>query len=199
MTLCPSPVNGGRVVMTFSLKRIQQVKNRKWSLLFLVAFLIGCGDSTTTESTNDSPIDTEVAAVTTTDTSNDLSVDIETTTDTNTTNDSYRIVLKSTKKIAGYEIHLKFTDTIPATNTLTLNSDFLASTGRTVNDLGPDINTTGKEIKFGAFSFGNDDGVSGKFKLFSFKLTQGEVSIVKEICIDKNAQKIDCDIKIERN
>lgn len=112
---------------------------------------------------------------------------------------SYAIVLKSTKKIAGYEIHLKFTKDTTPKGTLILNNDFLASTGRIVNTLGPDINTTINEFRFGAFSFGNNDGVVGEFIPLSFKLIEGNISIVKHICLNKNANIINCNVQILTN
>jgi len=87
--------------------------------------------------------------------------DINITTLPSPSRNHYKIKLKTTNKIVGYEIHLKFID-----------------------DIGPNVYNSTKVIAFGAFSFGNQDGVSG------------EISIVKKSCIDVDAKEVDCEITI---
>jgi len=172
------------------------MKNRQWSLLFIPIFLIGCGGSSTQTDADDKT------------NANDKIVDSKSPVKRNNTDETqtpianekeYKVVLKSTKKIAGYEIHLKFNKSVPLEETLALNSDFLASTGRTVSSLGPEVNSKTKELKFGTFSFGDNDGVSGKFTTLSFKLMEDNISILKQICVDRNANNIECDVQIQKN
>ena len=108
-----------------------------------------------------------------------------------------KITLKSTQKIAGYEVHLKFTNDTPTS--VTLENSFLGTTGRTVNDLGADINSSTKEIKFGGFTFGNQEAVSGEFDILSFQTedNRSELSITKQICLDRDANDIACNIEIK--
>jgi len=122
--------------------------------------------------------------------------DINITTAPTLSNNYYKITLKSTNKIAGYEIHLKFTDDIGSN--ITLNNDFLKTTGRNVSDLGPNIDNSKKLIAFGAFSFGNQDGVSGDFEplIFDSNDSKNEISIVKKSCIDVDAKEVDCEVSI---
>jgi len=241
------------------------MKNLKWRLLFIIAFLVGCGSSSPTDvkgATQVAPIATEQNMTVKENTENNpitlkgtdedgdtltykivtqpkhgtvkLSGKVATYTPTanyfgtdsfdfkvndgkvdsqsakvsitvtevkepiDETKTNYTLVLKSAYKVAGYEVYLKFNNTIPLEDEFTLDNDFLASTGRTVNNLGLDINSTTNKIKFGAFSFGSNDGVAGEFTPLNFKLTKGDVSIVKEICVDKNANKISCDIQLHR-
>jgi len=110
---------------------------------------------------------------------------------------NYKIHLSSTEKIAGYEVHLKFTNDTP--NSATIDNSFLGTTGRTVNDLGADINSSNKEIKFGGFTFGTQEGVAGEFNILKFKTedSKSEILIIKQSCIDKDANDISCDIEIE--
>ncbi|RUM75121.1 MAG: hypothetical protein DSZ11_02835, partial [Sulfurovum sp.] len=122
--------------------------------------------------------------------------DINIATTPTPSNNHYKVTLKSTNKIAGYEIHLKFTDDIGSN--ITLNNDFLKTTGRNVSDLGPNVYNSTKVIAFGAFSFGNQDGVSGDFEplIFDSNDSKGEISIVKKSCIDVDAKEVDCEVTI---
>ena len=114
---------------------------------------------------------------------------------------NYKVILKTTEKIAGYEVHLKFTDNTSIQSDVVMNNSFLGATGRTVNNLGADINRTTKEIKFGGFTFGNQEGVTGEFDVMTLKSkdSQGEITITKKSCIDKDANDIACDVKIVNN
>jgi len=122
--------------------------------------------------------------------------DINITTTPTPSNNHYKVTLKSTNKIAGYEIHLKFTDDIGSN--ITLNNDFLKTTGRNVSDLGPNIDNSKKLIAFGAFSFGNQDGVSGNFEplIFDSNDSKSDISIVKKSCVDKDAKEVDCEVSV---
>lgn len=110
-----------------------------------------------------------------------------------------KITLKTSSEIAGYEIHLQFTDDTSSLNETALNNSFLGATGRTSTGLGPDIEDDAKMIKFGAFSFGSQDGVVGEFDVFTFvtKDRKGDISISRQSCIDKDAQNIDCIVTVE--
>jgi len=110
-----------------------------------------------------------------------------------------KITLKTTEKIAGYEVHLKFTNDTTTKSNLSINNSFLGTTGRTVDDLGADINVTTKEVQFGGFSFGNQEGVTGEFDILTFKSSDSlsQISIIKESCVDKDANDIACDIEIK--
>ena len=114
---------------------------------------------------------------------------------------SLKVTLKTTEKIAGYEVHLKFTNDTPTQSNVVMNNSFLGTTGRTVNDLGVDINSTTKEIKFGGFSFGNQEGVAGDFDVMTLKSadSQNQITITKQSCIDKDANDIACDVEIVNN
>ena len=177
------------------------MKMSQWNLLFILALLTGCGDSSTSRTTNPTET-TQVASAT--ETNNSSSSGTVTTntgvSDNNQTNSSdYQVILSTQKKISGYEIHLKFTKEIPLNSTLTLDNSFLNSTGKTVHNLGPDNNVATKEIKFGGFVVGGSNsttGVSGEFVVLGFDLAQGQPSIIKQSCLDKDANSIDCDVKI---
>ena len=114
-----------------------------------------------------------------------------------TSKNNLKITLKTTEKIAGYEVHLKFTDDTPSS--VTMNNSFLGTNGRTVSDLGPDINSITKEVKFGAFTFGSQEAVTGEFDVLSFKTndSKSQVTITKKSCVDKDANDISCDIEIK--
>ena len=118
-----------------------------------------------------------------------------------TQKNNFKIILKTTEKIAGYEVHLKFTNDTATQSNLSIDNSFLGATGRTVNDLGADINTTTKEIQFGGFSFGNQEGVTGEFDIFTFKSSDSlsQISIIKKSCVDKDANDIACDVEIRDN
>jgi hypothetical protein len=107
-----------------------------------------------------------------------------------------KITLKTTEKIAGYEVHLKFTNDTPSS--ASMDNSFLGTTGRTVNNLGADINSSTKEVKFGGFTFGSQEGVTGEFDVMTLKSSdsQSEITITKKSCIDKDANDIACDITI---
>ncbi len=108
-----------------------------------------------------------------------------------------KLNLKTTEKIAGYEIHIKFTSNTPSG--VNLDNSFLGTTGRTVSDLGPNIDNATKEIKFGGFTFGTQNGVTGEFDLLSFKTndSKSQITITKKSCVDKDANDISCDIEIK--
>jgi hypothetical protein len=110
---------------------------------------------------------------------------------------NYKATLKTTEKIAGYEVHLKFTNDTPSN--VTIDNSFLGTTGRTVNNLGADINSSTKEVKFGGFTFGSQEGVTGEFDILTFKTkdSKDQVSIIKQNCVDKDANDISCDIEIK--
>jgi len=79
-----------------------------------------------------------------------------------------------------------------------LNNDFLKTTGRNVSDLGPNSDNSKKLIAFGAFSFGNQDGVSGNFEplIFDSNDSKSQISIVKKSCIDVDAKEVDCKVSV---
>ena len=112
---------------------------------------------------------------------------------------NFKVTLKTIEKIAGYEISIKFLDNIPLENDLSIDSGFLSANGRNVSDLGPDINEIEKLISFGAFSFGDGEGVSGEFEVLTFKTKDAldNITIVKS-CVDKDANSINCDITISK-
>ncbi len=114
-----------------------------------------------------------------------------------TQKNNLKITLKTTEKIAGYEVHLKFTNDTPSS--ASMDNSFLGTTGRTVNNLGADINSSTKEVKFGGFTFGSQEGVTGEFDILTFntKDSKGQVSIIKQSCVDKDANDISCDIEIK--
>lgn len=122
--------------------------------------------------------------------------DINITPPPSPSSNNYKVTLKTTEKIAGYEIHLKFTDDIGSN--IALNNDFLNTTGRTVSDLGPNVDNPTKIITFGAFSFGTKDGVSGDFEplIFDSNDSKGEISIVKHSCVDVDANEVACDVMV---
>ena len=114
-----------------------------------------------------------------------------------TQKNNLKITLKTTEKIAGYEVHLKFTNDTPSS--VSMDNSFLGTTGRTVNNLGADINSSTKEVKFGGFTFGSQEGVMGEFDILTFKTkdSKGQVSIIKQSCVDKDANDVSCDIEIK--
>ena len=114
---------------------------------------------------------------------------------------NYKITLKTTEKIAGYEIHLKFTNDTAIESDVVVNNSFLGTTGRNVMNLGPDINSTTKEIKFGGFTFGSQDGIVGNFDVMTLKSadSQSLITVSYKSCIDKNADEIACDIEVVSN
>jgi len=122
--------------------------------------------------------------------------DINITPPPSPSSNNYKVTLKTTEKIAGYEIHLKFTDDIGSN--IALDNDFLNTTGRTVSDLGPNVDNSTKIITFGAFSFGTKDGVSGDFEplIFDSNDSKGEISIVKHSCVDVDANEVACDVMV---
>ena len=122
--------------------------------------------------------------------------DINITTAPQPSTHHYKVTLKTTNKIAGYEIHLKFTNEI-GSNT-TLDNNFLKTTGRNVSDLGSNVDESEKLIVFGAFSFGNEDGVSGNFKPFMFDSndSKSEISIEKHGCVDRDANEVACEVEV---
>lgn len=109
-----------------------------------------------------------------------------------------KVTLKTTEKIAGYEVHLKFTNDTPIQSTVVMDNSFLGTTGRTVKNLGADINTTTKEIKFGGFTYGNQEGVTGDFDVMTLKSadSQSQITITEKSCTDKDANDIACDVTI---
>ena len=82
-----------------------------------------------------------------------------------------------------------------------MDNSFLGTTGRTVKNLGADINTTTKEIKFGGFTYGNQEGVTGDFDVMTFKSadSQSQITITEKSCTDKDANDIACDVEIVNN
>jgi len=124
--------------------------------------------------------------------------DIDITPTPSPSTNHYKVTLKTTNKIAGYEVHLKFTNEI-GSNT-TLDNDFLKTTGRNVSDLGSNIDESKKLIIFGAFSFGTQDGVSGDFEPFIFDSndSKSKISIIKHSCVDRDATEVACDIQVVR-
>ena len=67
-----------------------------------------------------------------------------------------------------------------------------------MNNLGADIDSSTKEIKFGGFTFGDREGVTGEFDILTFQTTdsKSQVSIMQKSCLDKSANNISCDIEI---
>lgn len=108
---------------------------------------------------------------------------------------NFIITIQSTKKIAAYEYILEITDNLSEFPNVEINSTFLSKFGREVKDLEYQISE--REVRFGAYTTGDADGVSGKYTIgtFSTDLNSSNIIIKYQQCVDSNATVIDCSIK----
>jgi len=178
-----------------SVIRVVQVKDRR-DVISPIIIPTSTPTPTPTSTPTPTPTSTPTSTPTPTPTPTPTSTPIPTQTLNNIKN-NFQIVLQTIDAIAGYEVYLKFTDDTP--DSLIIDNSFLGKNGRNVVDLGPDINKSTKEVKFGGFSYGTQEGVSGEFNIANFTTADNkdEIFIIKKSCVDKDANDVDCNIEIK--
>jgi len=84
---------------------------------------------------------------------------------------------------------------------VTLDNSGLVTGDRSVNNLGPRFDAPTKVISFGAWSMGDDDGVSGDIEVMTFETEDllSQLTIIEKTFTDKDATAITGTVSIESN
>jgi len=109
------------------------------------------------------------------------------------------VTLKSTQKISAFEYIMEIKDNLSEFPEVETNSTFLTKNGRKIKNLQYVISNN--EVRFGAYSTGDEDGVFGEYTIgiFSTELNISKIKLYKGQCVDSLASVVDCTIEINKD